>query len=275
MEAQEHKVWLITGTSKGFGRIWAEAALSRGDRVVATARDPKSLEGLKGRFGDALLPLALDVTDRQASLDAVSQAVKAFGRIDVLVSNAGYGHFGYVEELGEDEVRQQLETNVLGSLWVIQAVLPVMRRQGSGHILQLSSIGGVVAFPGLGLYHASKWAVEGLCDSLAQEVAGFGIRVTLVEPAGYATDWGGPSAKHSAPMDAYQPAREAMRARGSGIALGKPEATAEAILALVDSAEPPLRAFLGTMTLPLVERVYQSKLDVWKAWWSVAARAQG
>lgn len=274
MNASQAKVWLITGTSKGFGRIWAEAALARGDKVVATARDPKTLDGLT-KYGDAVLALGLDVTDRQASVDVVAQAVATFGRIDVAVSNAGYGHFGFVEELSESEVRDQFETNVLGSLWVIQAVLPVMRRQQSGHIVQLSSIGGVVAFPSLGIYHASKWAVEGLCDSLSQEVAGFGVKVTLVEPAGYSTDWGGPSARHSQPLDVYQPARDALRARGGAMPMGKPEATAEAILALVDSPEPPLRLFLGAITLPMVEKVYQSKLDSWKQWWAVSARAQG
>lgn len=275
MGASQAKVWLITGTSKGFGRIWAEAALSRGDKVIATARDPKSLDGLKAKYGDSVLPLGLDVTDRQASLDAVAQGVARFGRIDVAVSNAGYGHFGFVEELSESEVRSQLETNVLGSLWVIQAVLPVMRKQKAGHILQLSSIGGVVAFPSLGIYHASKWAVEGLCDSLSQEVAGFGIQVTLIEPAGYSTDWGGPSATHSTPNPAYQPARDAMKARGAALPMGKPEATAEAILTLVDSPSPPLRLFLGAVTLPMVETIYQTKLDTWKQWWSVSSQAQG
>lgn len=275
MNASQAKVWLITGTSKGFGRIWAEAALARGDKVVATARDPRTLDGLRTKYGDAVLALGLDVTDRHASVDVVAQAVATFGRIDVAVSNAGYGHFGFVEELSESEVRDQFETNVLGSLWVIQAVLPVMRRQQSGHIVQLSSIGGVVAFPSLGIYHASKWAVEGLCDSLSQEVAGFGVKVTLVEPAGYSTDWGGPSARHSQPLDVYQPARDALRARGGAMPMGKPEATAEAILALVDSPEPPLRLFLGAITLPMVEKVYQSKLDSWKQWWAVSARAQG
>ncbi|UOQ71325.1 SDR family NAD(P)-dependent oxidoreductase [Hymenobacter cellulosilyticus] len=176
------KVLFITGTSKGFGRIWAEAALAQGHQVVATARDINSLSELTSRYGAAVLPLALDVTDRDACVAAVTQAQAHFGRLDVLISNAGYGHFGYVEEITEDEARQQLETNVFGSLWVIQAVLPIMRAQQQGHIIQVSSIGGVMAFPNLGIYHASKWAVEGLCESLSQEVKPLNIHVTLVEP---------------------------------------------------------------------------------------------
>lgn len=275
MSNPKTKVWFITGTSKGFGRIWAEAALKRGDRVIATARDKATLNALEQTYGDAVLTLGLDVTDRQATVDAVTQGVAKFGRIDVAVANAGYGHFGFVEELNEAEVRAQLETNVLGSLWTIQAVLPVLRRQASGHIVQLSSIGGVLAFPGLGVYHASKWAMEGLCESLSQEVAGFGIKVTLVEPTGYATDWGGPSAKASAPLSAYQGVRDALAVGNQGWVQGKPEATAEAILALVDAQDPPPRLLLGAHTVAMVDQVYQRRLATWKAWEPVSTKAHG
>jgi NAD(P)-dependent dehydrogenase (short-subunit alcohol dehydrogenase family) len=275
MSASKNKVWFITGTSKGFGRIWAEAALQRGDQVIATARDKSTLQPLVQKYGEAVLALSLDVNSRQATVDAVAQGVAKFGRIDVAIANAGYGHFGYVEEITEAEARAQLETNVLGSLWTIQAVLPVMRQQKSGHILQLSSIGGILAFPGLGIYHASKWAMEGLCDSLSQEVSSLGIKVTLVEPTGYSTDWGGPSAKASKQMDAYAAARKAREGASGNFVPGKPEATAEAILTLVDSPEPPLRLMLGAGTVGMAEHFYGQRLKTWKDWESVSTKAHG
>src|SRR6478736_4421228 len=203
------KTWFITGSSRGFGREWAIAALERGDSVAATARDTGSLDDLVQRFGDKILPLKLDVTDRSAVFAAVAAAYERFGRPDVVVNNAGYGQFGAVEELSEAEARDQIETNLFGALWVTQAVLPILRAQGSGHILQVSSIGGVNAFPTVGLYHASKWGLEGFSTSLAAEVAPLGIKVTLIEPAGYATDWGGPSSKRATPLPAYDGARAA------------------------------------------------------------------
>ncbi|QEC46354.1 SDR family NAD(P)-dependent oxidoreductase [Baekduia soli] len=187
------KTWFITGTSRGFGREWAAAALQRGDRVAASARDTGGLDDLVARHGDALLALALDVTDRDAAFAAVARAHEHFGRLDVVVNNAGYGQLGMVEELSEQEARDQIETNLFGALWVTQAALPFLREQGSGHILQVSSIGGISALPGIGMYHASKWALEGLSQALAQEVAGFGIHVTLIEPGG----WSGPRCSDS------------------------------------------------------------------------------
>ena len=186
------KVWFITGASKGFGRIWAEAALRRGDHVAASARRKETLESLHTQFGNRVLPLELDVQNREAVFAAVKQAKEHFGRLDVVVNNAGYGQFGAIEELSEAEARAQFETNVFGALWVTQAALPYLREQKSGHILQVSSIGGVHAFPNIGIYHASKWALEGFSQSLAQEVKPLGIHVTLIEPVGYATDWAGP-----------------------------------------------------------------------------------
>ncbi|HZC52030.1 MAG TPA: SDR family NAD(P)-dependent oxidoreductase, partial [Mycobacterium sp.] len=177
------KIWFITGTSRGFGREWAIAALDRGDKVAATARHASSFGDLVGKYGDAILPIQLDVTDRAADFAAVKEAHDHFGGLDVVVNNAGYGQFGMVEEISEAEIRAQLETNLLGALWVTQAALPYLREQRSGHILQVSSIGGISAFMNTGAYHASKWALEGLSQSLAQEVAGFGIKVTLIEPS--------------------------------------------------------------------------------------------
>jgi short-subunit dehydrogenase involved in D-alanine esterification of teichoic acids len=151
------KIWFITGTSRGFGREWAIAALERGDKVAATARDISSLDDLAAKYDDAVLPMELDVTDRGADVAAVKRAHDYFGRLDVVVNNAGYGQFGMVEEISEQEIRAQLETNLLGALWITQAALPYLREQGSGHILQVSSIGGISAFMNTGAYHASKW----------------------------------------------------------------------------------------------------------------------
>jgi len=269
------KVWFITGTSRGFGRVWAEAALERGDQVAATARDVQTLAPLVGRFGDRVAPLALDVTDRAAVFAAVAEAHRRFGRLDVAINNAGYGLFGAIEEVSEANARAQIDTNLFGALWVTQAVLPIMRAQGSGHIIQVSSIGGVNAFPTVGLYHASKWALEGFSQSLSAEVAGFGIKVTLIEPGGYATDWSGPSAVRSAELPAYATARANIASLRGSFKPGDPQATAAAILKVVDAAEPPLRIFLGTTGLPMTRAEYARRLQVWEQWNDVAVAAQG
>ena len=207
----------------------------------------------------------------------MKQAQDHFGRLDVVVNNAGYGHFGMVEEISEQEIRDQLETNVLGALWITQAALPYLREQGSGHILQVSSVGGISAFRSTGAYHASKWALEGLSQSLAQEVAGFGVKVTLIEPAGYSTDWSGSSAKHSTELPAYDPVRqEATESRKQRFAApGDPVATRDAVLKLVDTANPPLRLFLGEAPLGIATADYESRLASWREWQPVAVAAQG
>ena len=271
------KTWFITGTSRGFGREWAVAALERGDRVAATARDASSLADLERVFGAAVLPLPLDVTDRAAAFAAVRRAHEHFGRLDVVVNNAGYGQFGMVEELSEAEVRAQLETNFFGALWVTQAALPHLRAQGAGHILQVSSLGGVSAFPMYGAYHASKWALEGLSQALAHEVAGFGIAITLIEPGGFATDWAGSSAQRSVEMAAYADVRErSERWRAARQEHpGDPAATRQAILAVVDAQEPPLRVFLGDGPLALTTADYESRLTTWREWEPVSVAAQG
>ncbi len=270
-----HKVWFITGTSRGFGRVWAEAALARGDQVAATARDTQSLAPLVDRYADRVAAIALDVTDRAAVFRAVAQARQRFGRLDVAINNAGYGLFGAIEEVSEADARAQIDTNVFGALWVTQAVLPIMRAQGSGHIIQVSSIGGVNAFPTVGLYHASKWALEGFSQALSVEVAGFGIKVTLVEPGGYATDWSGPSAVRSAELPAYATARANIASLRGSFKPGDPQATAAAILKVVDAAEPPLRIFFGTTGLPMTRAEYARRLQVWEQWNDVAVAAQG
>jgi NAD(P)-dependent dehydrogenase (short-subunit alcohol dehydrogenase family) len=270
------KTWFITGTSRGFGREWAIAALDRGDRVAAAARNVSSLGDLVATYGEAILPIPLDVTDRAAVLAAVRQTWEHFGQLDIVVNNAGYGQFGMVEEISEPEIRAQLETNLLGALWVTQAALPYLRAQGSGHILQVSSIGGISAFVNTGAYHASKWALEGLSQSLAQEVAGFGIKVTLIEPSGYATDWAGPSARHAAVLPAYEPVhQQAVQARARRFRPGDPSATRDAVLRLVDSPTPPLRLFLGEAPLGIATADYESRLAAWREWQPVAVAAQG
>jgi NAD(P)-dependent dehydrogenase (short-subunit alcohol dehydrogenase family) len=260
------KTWFITGASRGLGRIWAEAALARGDRVAATARDVSTLKPLVDTYGEAVLPQRLDVTDRAGAFAAVDQAAQHFGRLDVAINNAGYGLFGPIEEATEEQARAQLETNVFGALWVTQAVLPIMREQGGGHILQVSSIGGIVAFPMVGLYNASKWALEGLSEALAQEVAGFGIKVTVVEPGPYDTDWLGSSGVHTPPNPAYSAVREARKVAVASRKQGDPATTAAAILAVVDAAEPPLRIFLGTFPHAVAEKAYRDRLATWEQW---------
>jgi NAD(P)-dependent dehydrogenase (short-subunit alcohol dehydrogenase family) len=271
------KVWFITGTSRGFGREWAIAALDRGDRVAATARNTASLSALVDQYGDAVLPIELDVTDRTAATAAVAEAHDHFGRLDIVINNAGYGHFGFVEEVTEDEARAQIETNLFGALWVTQAAIPIMREQGSGHIIQVSSIGGISAFPIVGLYHASKWALEGFSQALAQEVADFGINVTLVEPGGFSTDWSGSSSVHSEPNPAYEDFRkkvQAARQQRNGNP-GDPAATRSAILKVVDADRPPLRIFFGEGPLGIAKADYAGRIALWEEWNDVSVEAQG
>src|SRR5438128_12226111 len=216
------KVWFITGASKGFGRAFVLAALERGDKVAATARNTDTLSDLVEQYGDAVLPVELDVTNRDQVFAAVKSAHETFGRIDVVINNAGYGLFGTVEEITEQQLRDQLETNLFGVFHVTQAVLPILREQRAGHIIQISTMGGIVAFPTLGAYHASKWALEGMTDALSQEVAGFGIKVTLVEPGGFATDWSGASAIVADAHPAYAALHENMAARRAQVVLPEP-----------------------------------------------------
>jgi NAD(P)-dependent dehydrogenase (short-subunit alcohol dehydrogenase family) len=271
------RTWFITGASRGFGREWTIAALGRGDTVAATARDTSTLDDLVQQFGDRILPLRLDVTDRDAVLSAVKLAHDRFGRLDVVVNNAGYGQFGMVEEISEAEARAQFDTNVFGALFVTQAALPYLREQGSGHILQVSSIGGISAFPNIGIYNASKWALEALSQSLAAEVADFGIKVTIIEPGAYSTDWGGASAKHATADPAYEAFREkaAEQRKARAGNPGDPVATREAVLEVVDAENPPLRIFFGNGPLAIATKDYESRLATWREWERVSIAAHG
>jgi NAD(P)-dependent dehydrogenase (short-subunit alcohol dehydrogenase family) len=259
------KGWIITGASRGLGRVWAEAALDRGDTVVLGVRDLDSIRDLVARYPEAALAVPLDVTDREAIASAVSEAQSFLPAVDVLVNNAGYGLFGMVEEVSEEQARAQIETNLFGALWMTQAILPIMRAQGSGHILQVSSIGGVQAFPGLGLYHASKWALEAFSQSLSREVQGMGIRVTLIEPTGYSTDWAFSSAVRADANPAYDAIRTALEASRAKLAgnRGNPAATAPAVLEIVDMDDPPLRLFLGEGPHDIIRAEYAARLDEW------------
>lgn len=272
------KVWFITGTSKGLGQAFAEAALLRGDRVAATARDTSTLEPMAQQFGDAVLPIQLEVTDKLAVAAAVASAHDRFGALDVVVNNAGRGLIGAVEEATEEEVRAVFDTNFFGPLWTTQAVLPFMRARRSGHIVQVSSIGGLVAFPMVGFYNASKWALEAMTDALAQEVAEFGIKVTLVEPGPMRTEW----ANTSMPLgfhhqDPYAGALEArldmMKDERALRQPGDPVRAAEALLRLVDAKTPPLRLIMGNAALDLAIDRYHRRMAEWAAWEKVSRGA--
>lgn len=244
------KTWFITGTSSGFGRIMTETLLARGDRVAATLRRPERLAGLADNYGDRLWLADLDVTDT-ARLRAVADAAFAhFGRIDVVVSNAGYGLLGAAEELDDAAIRRQIDTNVLGSMQLFRAVVPHLRRQGGGRFLQLSSMGGQMAFPGLSLYHASKWAMEGFFEAAAPEVAAFGIGVTLIEPGAASTGFGSTGADLAAPLAVYAdtPAGAIRRAftEGGFPVPGDPERMVARMVEVAEAAEAPLRLALGS-----------------------------
>jgi len=268
------KVWFITGASRGFGLAWTRDALARGDRVAAAVRDTAALTELGRKFGERLLPLRLDVTDREADLAAVKSAHDHFGRLDIVVNNAGYGQFGCVEELSEDDIRNQMETNFLGAVWITQAALPYLRLQGSGHIIQVSSAAGIIAVPDLGIYHASKFALEGFSEALAAEVKPFGVHVTLIEPGLFATDWAGSSAKRPPGLPAYADLHDSAAVDMMGQA-GNPAASGSALMKIIDTAHPPLRAIFGGAPLGLIKTVYADRLDEWEAWQPVAVLAQG
>lgn len=269
------KTVLITGASRGFGKIWAKALLQRGDRVAATARNLSDLDDLVQEFGDNVVPLVLDVTNRDQCFEIIKTVQAKLGSIDVLINNAGYGLFGTVEEATEEEARKQMEVNFFGLLWITQAILPVMRAQQSGHIIQVSSVLGHITFPTLGLYNASKFAVEGLSETLASEVKGFGINVTLLEPNGYETEWATNSADHSETIEAYEPLKTAFRAAYNPDDYGIPAATVDAVLQLIDAPEPPLRLLLGKVAYPGIKARYESRLATWEAWKEVSAKAHG
>lgn len=270
------KTWFITGASRGFGRIWTEAALQRGDKVAATARQLDSIADLQEKYGDNVLTLQLDVTNAEQAKAAVEQAHNHFGKLDIVFNNAGYSLVGTIEEASADEVKAMYETNVFGALHVIKAALPLLRAQGRGHILGTSSGLGVYTVPVIGYYCSSKWAFEAIHESLAAEVKQFGIDVTIVEPGAYATSFGSQeSLKFAAGMDAYADYKATFFDRLKTMQQGDPNATAGAILKVVDTPQPPLRLFLGSHNLPNARAAFASRLAIWEQWEDVSNAAQG
>lgn len=270
------KVWFITGATRGFGRIWTEAALKRGDKVAATGVERDGLAELKESYGDAVLPLYLDVTNPEQVREAVNEAHGHFGRLDVVLNNAGFSLVGTVEEVDEADVRRQFDVNFFGTLRVIQAALPLLRAQGSGHIIGVTSGLGLLAAPFLGMYCTSKWAGEALHETLAAEVKAFGIKVTMLEPGAYATTFSSPeSMTIAAGVDAYAGLRKAVHERLSTQDRGDPDATVEALFKIVDADNPPLRFLLGSTVLPIVRAAYAERLAVWEEWEDVSNAAQG
>lgn len=271
------KIVFITGASKGFGKLWAEALLQSGDKVAATARNISALQDLKDKYGDNILALKLDVNNRTEVFEVTEKVEKYFGRIDVLINNAGFGLFGTTEETTERQARDQMETNFFGSLWAAQAVLPVMRRQKGGHIIQVSSFLGLTTLPLLGIYNASKFAVEGLIETIGLETAHLGIKTTLIEPNGFATDWAGVSAiQTSSDIADYNPVRTAFAESGSDPdTWGKPEATIDPVLNLIDNQNPPQRLLLGKIAYHAMNEVYAKRLEEIQSWKEVSIAAHG
>jgi NAD(P)-dependent dehydrogenase (short-subunit alcohol dehydrogenase family) len=265
------KVWFITGCSTGFGRHLAQEVLQKGDKAVVTARNTDDIKDLVANYVDTAIAVQLDVTNSGQVQKAVQQATKAFGRIDVLVNNAGIGYFGAIEESEEEEVRRMFEINFFGLAGVTNAVLPVMRAQRSGHIVNISSVGGLVAFPGVGFYNATKFAVTGYSEALSKELAPLGIKVTVVAPSGFRTDWAGRSANNTKTVISdYEATAHANQQtiRGySGNQPGDPVRAAKAIVKAVESPAPPLRLMLGVGALKGIRNKInelQQDIDTWE-----------
>jgi len=274
------KVWLITGCSTGFGRALAEAVLKKGDYLLATAREPEQLHALIEHYPESAKAVRLDVTLSQDIQAAVDTAIATFGRIDVLVNNAGYGLFGALEEVSDADIRQQFETNFFGALRLMRTVLPLMRQQGSGHIVNMSSTAGLVGFGGSSIYCGTKFALEGTSEALAKEVESFGIKVTLIEPGAFRTDFNGRSlaaafngrslAAAEQFIDAYAPVSGASLQwfkEMDGKQPGNPAKAAQAIIQAVDSPHPPMRLALGIDAMSLIQEKLEwvkTDLDAWQ-----------
>ena len=263
------KVWLITGSSRGLGRALADAVLAAGHKLVATARNPAQLAELVECYGDQVRTLALDVTDPDAAGDAVAAAVEAFGRLDVLVNNAGYGNIGSIEDTRLEDIRAQIETNLFGVIHVTKAAIPVLRKQGSGHIIQVSSIGGRVGAMGRAPYSAAKWGVEGFSEALAKETASLGIKVTIIEPGGFRTDFAGSSTTINEGRPEYDStvgAAARFQRDYNGAQPGDPARAAAVIIRLAALDEPPLRLLLGSDAVRIAEESDLARLEADKKW---------
>ncbi|WP_312285795.1 SDR family NAD(P)-dependent oxidoreductase [Chryseobacterium gleum] len=274
---QKEKVWFITGSSRGFGKIWTEAALKRGDKVAATARDISSIATLKETYGDQVLILELDVTNVSQVQNAITRANEYFGRLDIVFNNAGYSLVGTIEESGTDEVKALYETNIIGPVHVIQAALPILRAQGYGHILGTSSAVGIYSNPLIGYYCSSKSAFEAIHDSLAKEVAAFGIKVTLIEPGAYNTEFGSTESLKiaSKKLSDYDDLKKQLMKNLQKLERGNPLATTDAVFAVVDAENPPLRLLLGKNDLPHIQQIYSERIQEWETWKPISVAAQG
>lgn len=270
------KTWLITGTSTGLGRLLTERLLERGDRVVATLRQPGVLDELLQRHGDRLHALTLDVTDTQAIRTVMQEAFERMGRIDVVVSNAGYGLFGAGEEVSDAQIERQIATNLTGSIQLIRAALPHLREQGGGRIVQVSSEGGQIAYPNFSLYHATKWGIEGFVESVAMEVAPFGIDCLIIEPGPTGTNFAA-GLDHAQPLACYEdtPAGEVRRAVASGDFAIKGDAakTVDAIIVAADAEAPPFRLALGSTAYTSIRQALTERLRLLEEQKAVALAA--
>ena len=264
------QVFFLTGSTRGLGRKIAEAVLEAGHSLVATARQPGSLADLAERYGERILPVALDVTDVAAAQAAVAAGVAAFGRIDVVVNNAGYANLAAIEDITPEDFREQIDANLLGVVNVTKAALPVLRAQGGGRIIQVSSIGGRSATPGLAAYQAAKWAVGGFSEVLARETAPLGIKVTVLEPGGMQTDWAGSSMRVPPISEPYQSTVGVMagvhESIGSGAALGDPTKVAQVVLKVAAMDEPPLRLILGSEAYAYATAAAKARAESDAAW---------
>lgn len=270
------KIWFITGASRGFGRIWTEAVLQRGDKVAATARKLNSIADFKEKYGENVLTLEMDVTNPEQVKTAVAQAHAHFGKLDIILNNAGYSLVGTIEEASAEDVKALYETNVFGPLTVIKAVLPLLRAQGGGHILGTSSGLGHLAMPVIGYYCSSKWAFEAIHESLAKEVSQFGIKVTIIEPGAYATEFGSQdSLKFSGELEQYADFKQQFFGQLRSLERGNPDATPAAIFKVVDAENAPLRFNLGSHNLPDVRAAYAERIATWEAWNDLSVAAQG
>ncbi|GAB3768259.1 SDR family oxidoreductase [Spirosoma horti] len=266
-------VWFITGSSRGLGRSLTEAVLAKGDNVAATARNPDQLAALAEQYPNQLLPIQLDVTNKAQIHAAIEQTVAHFGRIDVLVNNAGFGIIGAAEAFTDEQVRSQLETNLYAPIDITRAVLPIMRKQRSGHILQISSVGGRVGNAGLTLYQAAKFGLGGFTEALAKEVAPLGIHVTAVEPGGFRTDWAGDSMTYAEPVEGYEDTvdqRVNYFKSGSFVPMGDPDKAAIAMINLIGHPEPPVHLILGSEAVAILKQADAARKAELETWESVS-----
>jgi NAD(P)-dependent dehydrogenase (short-subunit alcohol dehydrogenase family) len=271
---QSPRVWFITGSSSGFGRSLTELALARDERVVATARKVASLQDFVAAHRERVCAVKLDVTRPAEVRAAIDRAREVFGRIDVLVNNAGYGLQGAVEDVTDAHIRAVFETNVFGAIDVTRAALPLLRTQRSGHIINISSVGGRLSMPLVGLYSATKFALEGFSIALAQEMRPLGIKVTLIEPGAFATRFGSPESLVSVPTSApYAPLGEAIAAALASFQWGEPRGVAEAILEVCDAKEPPLQLVLSEQAMGMVRQTLNAQLAELSRWQALSIKA--